>query len=131
MLKDEDNDVIVVSIDEYSLSRLINDLFYSFPKGTRKVKKFFAFYESGKITYYAQVDTVKEVGKSELDLEYWAYCFPDKEPPYQMVTFKKINKLEFPININKNLPRGKGHIQGRIYTSIKKLKSAKFISDLK
>jgi hypothetical protein len=54
---------------------------------------------------------------------------PDAEPPFEMVKFKKLIKLKKPI-VKEDNSRGKGHVQGRIYTTYKKLMKAKTISDL-
>lgn len=121
-------EVVVVSIDNYSYNCLIKNKFYAFPKGSRKAGKYFAFYKNGEISYYAEVKKLEEVGKSEIGA-YWIYCFPDAEPPYQKVIFSKIIKLKQPIKKD-NAGRGKGHIQGRIYTTLRKLLNAKTISDL-
>ncbi len=125
---EENKEVVVVSIDNYSFDILLKKKFYAFPKGSRKIGEYFAFYKGGAITHYGKVKSSKEVGKSEIGFGYWLYCFPDAEPPFQMVTFNKIMKLKFPIK-KTSLGRGKG-IQGRIYTTLNKLLNAKDISDL-
>lgn len=125
----EETDVVVVSIDKYSFDILMDKKFYAFPNGSRKVKEYFAFYRNGEITHYGKVKTDEEVDKSELGVSYWLYCFPDAEPPFRRVTFQKLIKLKNPIKKD-NLGRGKGHVQGRIYTTYKKLMKAKTISDL-
>jgi len=126
--EEKEVEVVVVAIDNLSLKYLNEKKFYAFPKGSRKIGKYFAFYKSGEIFAYAEVKKLKEVGKSELG-SYWIYCFPDAEPPFQKVTFDKIIKLKVPIKKD-NLGRGKGHIQGRIYTTFRQLLAAKTIADL-
>ena len=125
---DNEVEVVVVAIDNLSLKALNEKKFYAFPKGSRKIGKYFAFYKAGEIFAYAEVKKVQEVGKSELG-SYWIYCFPDAEPPYQKVSFDKIIKLKNPIKKD-NMGRGKGSIQGRIYTTFKQLLAAKKVSDL-
>jgi hypothetical protein len=125
-MEDEKN-VVVVSIGNYSFNILSKEKFYAFPKGSRKVGEYFAFYKNGKIEYYAKVSLSKEGGKEEVGAGYWIYCMPDAEPPYQIIKFNKLIKLKNPIV--KNTGRG-GYIQGTRYTSIKKLLKAKTIKDL-
>ena len=128
-MEKEEKNVVVVSIDKYSFDILIDKNFYAFPKGSRKVKEYFAFYRKGEINYYGKVKKDEDVDKSELGVSYWLYCFPDSEPPFKRVTFDKLIKLKNPIKKD-NIGRGKGHIQGRIYTTFKKLLKAKTIIDL-
>ena len=128
-MEKEEKNVVVVSIDNYSFNILMKEKFYAFPKGSRKIKEYFAFYKNGEIIYYGKVKESEEVNKSELGVSYWLYCFPDSEPPFNRVTFDKLTKLKTPIKKD-NIGRGKGHIQGRIYTTLKKLMKAKTIADL-
>ena len=128
MEKDNKN-VVVVSVDNYSFKVLLKKKFYAFPKGSRKIGEYFAFYKDKEIIYYGKVKKAKEVEKSELGVGYWLYCFPDSEPPFQRVTFDKIIKLKNPIKKD-NMGKGRGHVQGRIYTTLKKLLKAKTVSDL-
>lgn len=129
-MEKEDVEVVVVSLDDYSWKVLIENKFYAFPRGTRKVGKYFAFYRKGEISHYAEVEKSEEVDKQEVGIGYWLHCMPDAEPPFQRVTFSKINKLKVPIK--KDAGGGHGtHVQGRRYTTLKKLLKAKTISDLK
>ena len=121
-------EVVVVSMSNYSWKILMDKKFYAFPKGSRKVGEYFAFYKDGKISHYAKVKTAKEVDKKELGVGYWLYCMPDAEPPFQLVEFDKIIKLRSPVK--KEGIRG-GHIQGTRYTTLQKLLKAKTISDLR
>jgi hypothetical protein len=128
-----DEKVIVVSIDNYSWKVLIERKFYAFPKGSRKIGKYFAFYKKypiSAITHYGEVSKTEEGGKQEVGIGYWLNCLPDAEPPFQIVRFKKIKKLHFPVRKDNNLGRGKGHIQGRIYTTLSKLLKARKIPEL-
>lgn len=125
----EEKNVVVVSIDKYSFDILMNKKFYAFPKNSRRIEKYFAFYKDGEINYYGIVKSEKEVNKLELGIGYWLYCFPDSEPPFKMVTFDKLIKFKNPIKRDVH-KKGKGYIQGRIYTTYKKLMKAKTISDL-
>ena len=125
-MEDEKN-LVVVSIGSYSFNTLLKEKFYAFPKGSRKVREYFAFYKNGKIEYYSKVSSSEEGGKNEVGTGYWLYCMPDAEPPYQIIKFNKLIKLKNPIM--KNIGRG-GHIQGTRYTQIKKLLKAKTIKDL-
>src|SRR3989344_9419268 len=120
-------EVVVVSIGDYSWKDLLGKKLYAFPKG--KVGKYFAFYKNGEISYYAKVKSSKEGGKEDVGIEYWFYCMPDADPPYQIVLFDKIQKLKYPIKKD-DFRRGRGHIQGRRYTTLKKLLTAKKISEL-
>lgn len=127
MKKDEEG-VIIVSLDDYSWKVILEKKFYAFPKGSRKIEKYFGFYRKkpiSAITHYAKVKTIEEGGKEEVGTKYWLYCLPDAEPPFQIVRFDKIIKLKLPIK--KDLKRG---IQGRIYTTIKKMLNSKKITDL-
>jgi hypothetical protein len=126
---EKDVEVVVVSIDDYSLNVLKTEGFYAFPKGSRKIGKYFAFYKNRQIEFYGEVSEAKEVSKQEVGISYWLRCLPDAEPPFEMVKFKKLVKLKKPIVKEEN-SRGKGHVQGRIYTTYKKLMKAKTISDL-
>jgi len=125
-------DVTVVSIDKYSWSILQKRGFYAFPNNSREAKKYFAFY-LGKpisaITHYAEAKSINEGGKIDVGIDYWLQELPDKEPPYIIVKFDKLIKLKTPIKKD-NLGRGRGHVQGRIYTSLKKLLKSKTISQL-
>lgn len=127
-MKKEESDVVVVSMGNYSWKVLFEKKFYAFPKGSRKIGKYFAFYKDGEISHYAKVKEVKEGDKKDIGFGYWAYCMPDTEPPFQMVIFDSIVKLRTPIK--KEGLRG-GHIQGTRYTTIKKLLNAKTIFDLR
>jgi hypothetical protein len=124
----EEKEVVVVAISEFSWNILIEKNFYAFPKGKRKIGKYYAFYKDGKITNYAKVKSIKEGGKNEVSMNYWLYCMPEAEPPYQIVTFERIIKLNNEILRNKI--RG-GHVQGARYTTLNKLLKAKQISDLR
>lgn len=128
-MEKEEREVVVVSIDNYSLDVLMKKKFYAFPMGSRKIGRYFAFYKDGQISYYAEVKKAEEGGKSEVGVGYWLYCLADADPPFQIVRFDKIKKLRSPVKKD-NLGRGKGHVQGRIYTTFKKLLKAKTISDL-
>lgn len=123
----EERDVVIISMSDYSWNALTKNKFYAFPKGTRKVGKYFAFYRKGRISHYAKVKSTKEGGKKDVGIGYWLYCMPDAEPPYQIVKFDRIIKLRS--QIKKEGLRG-GHIQGTRYTTLKKLLNAKTISDL-
>jgi hypothetical protein len=59
-------EVVIVSIDNYSLEKLIKEKFYAFPKGSRKVGEYFAFYKEGKISYYAKVKESLEGDKKDV-----------------------------------------------------------------
>lgn len=122
-------EVVVVSIDDYSLNILKNRKFYAFPRGSRKVGKYFAFYKNGKIDFYGEVSSSDDGDKSDVGIDYWLRCLPDANPPFKIVRFNKFIKLKNPI-LKDNVGRGKGHIQGRIYTTLKKLLKAKKVSDL-
>lgn len=130
---EDENNVTVVSMDKYSLNILLDKGFYAFPKGSRKVNEYFAFYHSGEINYYGKVTEALEVMEEEfekiLGKEYWLLSFPDANPPFKIVKFNKIEKLKAPV-IKENLGRGKGQIQGRVYTSFKRLINSKTILDL-
>ncbi len=128
-MKEDKREVVVVSIDNYSLNILLKEKFYAFPLNSRRVGKYFAFYKDGKISYYAEVKKAEEGGKQEVGIGYWLYCLADSDPPFQIVRFEKIIKLKNPIKKD-DLGRGKGHIQGRIYTTFPKLLKAKTILDL-
>lgn len=122
-------EVVIVSIDNYSWEKLMKDKFYAFPKGSRKVGEYFAFYKDGKISYYAKVKESLEGDKEDVGVGYWLYCMPDAEPPFQIVKFQWVRKLK---NEIKKEEKGRGkHIQGRVYTTLKKLLNAKSISDLR
>ena len=123
-----ESDVVVVAIEKYSWETLIKKKFFAFPKGSRRVCKYFAFYRKGEIANYAEVKGVTEGEKKDVGIGYWLYCFPDAEPPFEIVKFKTMKKLEPPIK--KDGVRGRGHVQGRIYTTLKKLLKAKKVSDL-
>ena len=129
-MENQERDVIVVSISNYSWDVLIKKKFYAFPKRSRKATKYFAFYRKGEISYYGEVKEITEGGKKDIGYGYWLYCMPDAEPPFQIVKFKKITRLKTPIKKDE-VGRGGGHIQGRIYTTFKKLLRAKVISDLR
>jgi hypothetical protein len=127
-----DKEVVVVSIEDYSWDVLLKNGMYAFPKGTRKVGDYFAFYKKAPvsaITHYAKVLSFKEGDKNEVGIGYWVKCFPDADPPYVIVNFEKVKKLKNPIKKNVS-GRGKGHVQGRIYTTLTKLLKAKTISEL-
>jgi len=127
-----EKDVVVVSIDNYSWNILINKKYFAFPKGTRKIGEYFAFYKKepiSAVTHYAKVLQSQEGDKKDVGIGYWLNCFPDSQPPYVIVRFDKIKKLKQPVRKD-NLGRGKGHVQGRIYTSLNKLLKAKTISQL-
>lgn len=126
----KEREVVVVSIDSYSWKILMDKKFYAFPKGSRIVGEYFAFYRKGEIAYYSKVKKSEEGGKNDIGFGYWLYCFPDSEPPFQIVKFDKLIKIKNPIKKDE-AGRGKGHIQGRIYTTLKKLLKAKRISDLR
>lgn len=126
---EDKEEVIVVSISDYSWNILKKDKFYAFPRGSRKDGKYFAFYRKGEIAYYGEVKEIVEGGKKDVGYGYWLYCMPDAEPPFKIVKFKRIIKLKNPITIGES-GRGK-HIQGKVYTTLKKLLKAKTISDLK
>lgn len=128
-MEQEEKNVVVVSIDKYSFDILMKKKFYAFPKGSRRIGEYFAFYKNGEITHYGKVESEKDVDKSELGIGYWLYCFPDAEPPFKKIIFNSLIKLKTPIKKD-NIGRGKGHIQGRIYTTLKKLIKAKTIADL-
>ncbi|MCR4284656.1 MAG: hypothetical protein NUV97_01265 [archaeon] len=125
----DERDVVVVSIDDYSWNILKKKNFFAFPKGSRKILKYFAFYTGGKITHYAKVKSFKEASKGEVGFGYWLYCFPDANPPFHLVLFERMIKLKNTIKKD-NLGRGRGHVQGRIYTTLNKLLKAKTIKDL-
>lgn len=124
-----EKDVVVVAIDNYSWEILMKKKFFAFPKGSRKIVKYFAFYKNGEIAYYGEVKKSEEGSKRDVGFGYWLYCMPDADPPFQIVRFNEITKLKKPI-VKNNLGRGKGHIQGRVYTTFKKLLKAKTIADL-
>lgn len=123
-------DTIVVSLDEYSFKTLKEKKFYAFPKKSRKIKKYFAFY-NGKpisaITHYAKVADVEEGNRFIVDSKYWLMNLAKSEPPYIKVKFKEIKKFKSPIKADKK----RGTIQGRIYTNLEKLKKSNKISELK
>jgi len=122
-------EVIVVPISDYSWDILKKKKFYAFPKGSRKEGKYFAFYRKGEITHYGEVNGVADAGKDDIGYGYWLYCMPDSEPPFRMIKFKKLIKLKN--SIKKGELRRGGHIQGKVYTTLKKFLKAKLISDLK
>lgn len=124
---DEDRDVVVVSMGEYSWNILIKEKFYAFPLRSRKVGKYFAFYRKGVIAHYAEVESSEQGDKEKVGIGYWLHCMPDAEPPYQIVRFNKILKLKK--EIKKESSKG-GHIQGTRYTTLKKLLNARIISEL-
>jgi hypothetical protein len=128
-MKNEEADVIVVAISNYSWDILNKKKFYAFPKGSRKVRKYFAFYRNGEISHYAEVKSIEDGNKQDVGIGYWLYCMPDADPPFQIVRFEKIKKLRTPIK--KDTFGKRNHIQGRVYTTIKSLLKAKTISDLK
>ena len=128
-MKEEEVEVVVVAVDDYSFDVLKKQKFYAFPLKSRKVGKYFAFYKNGQIIFYGEVSKTEEADKDTIGFGYWLHCLADKEPPFQLVRFKKLIKLKNPISKD-NLGRGKGHIQGRIYTTLKKLLKAKNISEL-
>jgi hypothetical protein len=129
-MKKDDVEVVVVSIDDYSLDVLKKKKFYAFPRGSRQIGKYFAFYKNRKIEFYGEVSESFEGDKNEVGIGYWLNCLPDAEPPFQIVKFKEFIKLEKPIVKDDN-SRGRGHVQGRVYTTLKKLLNAKIISDLR
>jgi len=122
-------EVVVVSLDNYSWDVLMKNKFYAFPKGSRKVGKYFAFYKDGKISHYAEVEKAEEGEKKDVGLKYWLNCFPDADPPYMIVNFNKIRKLR-PCIKKDEIGRGKGSIQGRVYTTLNKLLNSKRISEI-
>jgi len=122
-------EIVVVSLGDYSFDTLMKKKLYAFPKGSRKVGKYFAFYKNKSISYYAKVKESSEGDKNDVGIGYWLNCLPDAEPPYQIVKFDKIIKLKTPI-LKEESQRGKGHILGARYTDLKRLLSAKKISDL-
>lgn len=125
-----EKDVIVVSIGNYSWNALLKKKFYAFPKNSRKIGKYFAFYRNGEIRYYSKVKSFNEGSKSDIGIGYWLYCMPDAEPPFQIVKFDKIEKLKKPIKKDIGAGRGKGHVQGKLYTTFTKLLNAKKVSEL-
>jgi hypothetical protein len=127
MIRGKEKDVLVVSIGDYSFKVLLEEKFYAFPKGSRRIVKYIAFYKNGKVEYYGEVDKLVEGNKKDIGLDYWIYCMPDHEPPFEIVKFKKIIKLKN--ELTKDNFRG-GHIQGKKYTTIKKLLNSSKISEL-
>lgn len=135
MLKVEKNkiskkNVIVVSLDDYSWKILLKEKFYIFPKNSRRVEEYFAFYKGkplSAITHYAKVSFHKEINVNDIPSGYWLRNLADHSPPYILVKFVKINKLRR--YVKKEAGRGHG-IQGRIYTSFEKLKNSTLISEL-
>lgn len=122
--------VVVVALDDYSWKILLKDKFYIFPKSSRRVEEYFAFYKGkplSAITHYAKVAFYKEIEVKDIPSRYWLRNLANYSSPYILVSFSKINKLRR--YIKKEDGRGKG-IQGRIYTSLEKLKNSKFISNL-
>ncbi|MBU2523140.1 MAG: hypothetical protein KKE23_02525 [Nanoarchaeota archaeon] len=126
---DNQEEVVVVSISDYSWNILKKEKFYAFPMGSRKDGKYFAFYRKGEISHYAEVKEIVEGGKEDIGYGYWLYCMPDAEPPFKIVKFKRIIKLKNPITREES-KRG-GHVQGKVYTTLKRFLRAKTISDLK
>ncbi len=128
-MQEKEIEVVVVSMSEYSWKVLMEKKFYAFPKGSRKIGKYFAFYKDREISYYGEVKSSEDGGKSDVGIGYWLYCLPDADPPFQIVRFDKIKRLKKPIK--KNIDgKGKGHIQGARYTTFKKFMKAKMITDL-
>lgn len=131
-MKKEEQNVVIVAIDNYSWKVLMDKGFYAFPIRTRKVGEYFAFYQKepiSAVTHYGKVIKAEEGGKTDVGIGYWLNCFPDAEPPFQIVRFDRIIKLKSPIKKD-SIGRGGVHIQGRVYTSFKKLMKAKKISQL-
>jgi hypothetical protein len=108
---------------------LIKKKFYAFPRKLAREVKYFAFYNGGTISYYAEVRKMGECGKQDVGVGYWLRCLPDAEPPFQIARFCKIKKLRNPIKKENEV--GRGHIQGRLYTTMKILLNARKISDLR
>lgn len=128
-MEDKKYEVVVVSLGDYSLDILMKKKFYAFPRGSRKVGDYFAFYKNKKIASYAKVKESFQGDKSDVGIGYWLHCLPDADPPYEIVRFEKIIDLKKPI-LKDETGRGKGQIRGVRYTTLKKLLGAKKISEL-
>ena len=131
---EEKVEVVVVAIDNLSWDILLKKKFYAFPKSSRKVGKYFAFYRHfpiSAITHYAKVSKAEEGETEDVGTTYWLHCFPDAEPPFQIVRFEKLIKLRSPVKKDSIHRGGKGHIQGRVYTTLNKLLKAKTISEFR
>jgi len=129
-MEDKIKEVVVVALDKYSWEVLMKEKFYIFPENTRKVGTYFAFYKGkpiSAITHYAKTESQGEIKIKEIPSKYWLMNLSSHSPPYTIVKFKEIKKLRS--SIKKPEGRGKG-IQGRIYTTLKKLMSSKLISEL-
>jgi hypothetical protein len=123
-----DYDTTVVSLDKYSWEYLKKNKIYIFPQNSRKINKYFAFYEGepvSAITSYAEVKESRLVEKKDIDTKYWMMALGSKSPPYELVKFDSVKKFENPIKKD-----GKRGIQGRVYTSLKKLLSSNKISEI-
>jgi hypothetical protein len=130
IMKEDSKEVVVVALDKYSWEVLIKEKFYIFPKNTRKVGTYFAFYKGkpvSAITHYSKTESHNEIKIKEIPSKYWLMNLSSHSPPYTIVRFKQIKKLRSPIK--KSEGRGRG-VQGRIYTTLKKLMKSKLISEL-
>ncbi len=124
----EKNDLLIVSIDDYSLDVLLKESFYATKRKLDPQFKFIAFYQKGvigAITYYGIIDKVLEGDKNDVGMVYWLRNFPEKDPPYIIVRFKKIVRLKKPLK--RDIKRG---VQGPIKSNFKKLEEASKLSDL-
>lgn len=124
--------VTIVALDNYSWKLLLQNKFYAFPKGSRKIGSYFAFYQGrpiSAITHYAKVDSLEEGGREDVGIRYWLNCMPNATPPFQIVRFKEIKKIRSPITKDDSFGQSH-HIQGKAYTDLKELLSAKNIPDI-
>jgi hypothetical protein len=127
MVDSKESSVTVVALDAYSWKELLQNKFYAFPMKSRKISDYFAFYQSkpiSAITHYARVQSCEEGNKEDVGILYWLKCMPNAEPPFQIVKFNEIKKLR------SSIVKDNYSIQGKAYTTLGKLFSARNISDI-
>jgi hypothetical protein len=122
------NDTLIVSIDEFSMSVLEKEGFYATKKPIKEGTRFIAFYRSlpiGGITCYAEIKEVCQGDRADVGAVYWMRNFPEQEPPYNLVRFKKIQKLKRVVK--KDTKNG---IQGPVYSTLERIKNTTKLSEL-
>jgi len=120
--------LLIVSIDSYSMEVLQKKGFYATKRQIKEGVKWIAFYQVKpiqSITHYGEIDSIEQCGIDEVGTIYWLRNFPDQSPPYNVIKFKKLKKMNK--KIIKDVKMG---IQGPVLFSLDKLKKINFLSEV-
>lgn len=120
--------VIIVSVDDYTFSKVKEEDFYAFPESYgREVPSYIAFYRKAPISAITHFGKVGEVEKGgEIGGGYRLIAFGDRaDEEAVVVKIEDLHELESPVERDES-----GGIRGCKYTDIRALKEAEKTSQL-